>query len=299
MDCVYGVEDCSHCKCLRCGECTNGSQIHRVCWPRDEEDNEISELLASATECLPTEEQEAAAKSIQSDTPISLQVEEQLAFEESFMDLQTYRFEMCETDMDIAHKTLSTVYPNEDFDSPAFQRLHVHKYLTSEMTRFEFFIAHKQWGADIIRFPTNHEIRMRKGVVSKFNKKTQEHEVYHISCIDTEQRGFLEKGFTKALLSIEARNNERFVELMTEVSNLFFCKHCDHYMFDCVEFYTTKVWAIPDEDVWPKCEHMLHTCTLHDEYTYGTLMAHKLIGIVYPQEPPKKRRRILFDIDSD
>ena len=158
-------------------------------------------MLASASECLPTEEQETAAKSIQCDTPISLQVEENLAFEESYMDLQTYRFEMCETDVDVAHETLTTVYPDEDFDSAAFQRLHVHKYLTSEMIRFEFFIAHNQWGLDIIRFPTNHEIRMRKGVVSKFNRKNREHEVYHISCIDTEQRGFLEKGFTTAIVT--------------------------------------------------------------------------------------------------
>ncbi|QHG62571.1 NS3 [uncultured densovirus] len=307
MNCVYGKDPCSCSKCDRCGLCTNGSQLHRSCF-KDwgvtlmAEDEEMSELMAGAEESLPTAEEEETAIALQRDTPLSMQYEEMSTFENNLLFEQTYQFETCKTDVDIVFETLSKNYPDEDFNSSDFQRLDIHKYLTSEMTKLEFFIAHNQWDYEFAHYPKNIPVRMRKGVVTRFNNSEQQHNVYHMSCIDTEHSGFTAGGFTKGLLTVEARNVKEFFDIIIDSPEMFFCKYCEHYMFDCIEHYSGKAWEIPSEDIWPSCNYIIQSYMTDrtNEESYYTLHAHKIIAIVYPQEPPKKKVcRRLFDYDSD
>jgi hypothetical protein len=244
---------------------------------------------------MPSEEQEGDAIAVQRDTPISLQAEEISVFEENKLFDKTYQFEMCTTDVDIAFGTLVANYPNEDFKSDHFQRISIHKYLTSEMSKLEFFIAHNQWGDGFVHYPKDVPIRMRKGVISRFNNSTRSHDVYHMSCIDTDSCGYKAGGFSKALLTTEAKTVKDFIGMVTVNPELYFCKYCEGYMFDCVEHYVGKAWDIPPEDTWPTCSNILHSSAkLDDEETYVELFGEKVICIVYPlpQEPPKKKIKL-------
>ncbi len=171
------------------------------------------------------------------------------------------------------------------------------------MTKFEFYVAHNQWNYAFAHYPKNVPVRMRKGVVTRFNTSTTQHNVYHINCIDTEHRGFLNMGFTKGMITVEARNVKEFMDIIIDSPEIFFCTYCEGYMFDCIEHYTGKAWAIPTEDIWPKCTNVLQSAITDktNEDTYYTLEAHKLIGIVHPQEPPRKKvcRRLFDESDSD
>nr|QOD39608.1 NS3 [uncultured densovirus] len=314
MNCLYGKSQCNCPKCAQCGSCTSGSQIHRSCFKdyilsTHVEDEEEAELMAGVDESLPTAEQEERAEQIQRNTPISLQLDTQLeeleTFENGILFEKTYQFEMCKTDVDFVFETLRKNYPDEDFDGPDFQRLDIHKYLTSEMTKLEFFIAHNQWGYDFVHYPQDIPIKMRKGVITRFNRSRNEHNLYHISCVNSADPGFTAGGFTKGMLTVEAKNVKDFIDLMLEHPTMFFCRYCEKYMFDCIEHYSGKAWEIPSEDIWPSCNYILQSGTTDDETenTYYTLFAHKVIGVVLPfvQEPPKKKvcRRLDFDSDTE
>nr|QOD39599.1 NS3 [uncultured densovirus] len=296
MNCARDKAICDCSKCLHCGLCTSGSQYHRSCYKEIgfdfmAEDNEVSELLARDEE-LPSEQQEAEAVALQRDTPFSF--EEQRTFEENALFSETYQHEMVKTDVDVVWPALAEAYPYEDFNSVAFQRMDLHKYLSSEVTKLEFFVASNQWGSDFAFYPKEIPVRMRKGVVVRHNGDG--HDVYHMSCIDTDSAGFNAGGFSKGLLTVETADVGHYFNMMADNPNLFFCKYCEKYMFDCVEHYDGKAWEIPPTDVWPECNHLVHSSTDYQELNYLTLYAHKLIAVVYPQEPPRKKvRRRLFE----
>lgn len=251
-------------------------------------DYEVQELLAGVEESIPTEEQEAEAIALQRNTPLSAQEYE------SEIDQVSYQFEMCETNLENAGETLVAAYPKETFDSPAYQHLSIHKYLTNRATKFEFYLGNNEWGTDFANYPKQKAIRMRKGVVSRFNRSTQTYDVYHMSCIDTDSEGFKLGGFSKALLTVEARNILEYFGVIVDNDNLFFCKYCEHYMFDCVEFFDEQAFRIPPSYIWPYCEHTVQHSVHNDsnEESYVILQAEKLICIVSPQEPPRKRQRV-------
>ncbi len=252
----------------------------------DRNDREVSDILASPTECLPTKEQEAEAESLRRDTPLSLQIEEMEEDKENIFD-QIYPYDTVETSIDIAFPTLVDAFPEEDFSSMVYQKYVLHKYLSSQMKRMEFFIANNQWGTEFISYPMNRPIRMRVGVKTRQHKK--EHRVYHKECKPNVN---VNGGFTSAILTVEASNVEEFLHNIIENANLFFCKSCEHYIFDNVCYFNDKQFALPDEDTWPKCKHVLF------DNTNICLMAHQLIGIVSVfSEPPRKKvcRRLNFD----
>ena len=295
MNCDYGRANCLCAKCKHCKLCTNGSQVHRSCLAEFiEEDykyDDEKELLASHSESLPTKEQEKAADKVQRNTPLSFEAESIFTFEENCLFTQTYQFETRDTYVEIAFPTLTKNYPNEDFDNVYFQPVTIHRYLTSEMTKFEFFLAHNQWEYDICHYPKDIPVKMRKGVYSAFKPNKQRNFVYHMKCIDDEVD--LEQTPTKALLTVEARTPKEYLELIISKPELFFCEFCDHYIFDCIEHYSGKQFAIPSTDIWPTCEYLAENIILHrtNDETYADLFLHK----VYPiplQEPPRKKARI-------
>lgn len=269
----------------------------------DVSDNEVSELFADNSECLLTIEEEIEAESLRRNTPLSAQAEEYVTFEENMLFAKTYQYEIIKTDIDIVGDTLRKNYPDEDFDSADFQRMDIHKYLTSEMTKFEFFIAHNQWGYEFVHYPENTPIRMRKGVITRWNNTYQNHDLYHLHCIDSEHAGFKAGGFSKALLTTEARNSREFIDLIIESPESYFCKYCEHYLFDCIEHYAGSAWDIPSEDIWPSCTNLLVSYVMYNtnEETYLEVHAHKVICVVYPQENHSKKRKIeeIEDSDSD
>nr|QOD39530.1 NS3 [uncultured densovirus] len=295
MNCLYGKDPCLCSKCAHCGLCTNGSQLHRNCIDLMAEDEEVSELMAESDESLFAENEEN--EQVQRNTPVNIEDVQMETFENNLLFEQSYQFEVCQTDVDIAFENLTSAYPDEDFDGDTFQGLVIHKYLTSEMTKFEFFIAHNQWGNKVAHYPKNIPVKMRKGIVLRFNDISKHYDVYHTSCIDTDSSGFMAGGFSKGLLTTEARNIDEYIDLIIESPEMYFCKYCEHYMFDCIEHYSGKAWEIPSVDIWPSCNNEVQSAfgNFDNEETYYTLHAHKLIAVVSPQEPPwKKVCRRLF-----
>jgi hypothetical protein len=256
----------------------------------DQNDREVAELMAGPTERLPTEAEEAEIDALRRDTPVTMQYEEMEKANKEHMFHQTFRYEMVKTDINIVLPTLKSAYPNEDFDSPLFQRMDIHKYLSDEVTRREFFIANNQWQTKFARYPKNEPIRMRKGVITK------EHKVYHKEC---KEDFTISSGFTKALITVETSNVDEFFDCVINEPDLFFCDCCQRYIFDEIEYYNDNQFAIPDIDIWPECKHILLVYG-DDDNDYVSLMAHQLIGIVvscFSEEPPKKKicRRLDFD----
>ena len=207
---------------------------------------------------------------------------------------QVFRYEMVKTDVDITFPTLKSAYPDEDFDSTLFQRMDIHKYLSDEVTRKEFFIANNQWGTEFANYSKTEPIRMRKGVITRFDKHRNEHRVYHKEC---KENFNISSGFTRALLTVETSNVDEFFDCVINEPDLFFCGFCQKYMFDEIAYYNDNQFAIPDIDIWPECKHLL--LAYGDDNDYVSLMAHQLIGIVsvFSDEPPKKKvcRRLNFD----
>ena len=73
------------------------------------------------------------------------------------------------------------------------------------------------------------------------------------------------------------------------------CKYSITPLFDTVEHYVGKAWDIPGVNIWPECGKAKFHFTLNhiNEETYVTLDVEKLIAIVYPQEPAKKKIRLV------
>ena len=225
MHCYYSdSEHCSCPKCFYCKDCTNGSQIHRNCLKyfiqMDRDDTEISELVAGPEERLPTEAEETEAESLRRNTPISMQYEEMENENQENIFHQIYRFETVKTDIDIAFPTLTKNYPNEDFTSSLFQRMDIHKYLSDQVTKKEFFIANNQWGIAFANYNWDDPVRMRKGVITKFDKNKNEHRVFHKEC---KENCNISSGYTRALLTVETSNVHELFNYIISEPDLFLC----------------------------------------------------------------------------
>lgn len=258
----------------------------------EQNDKKIIKLMAGPEEQLPTKSEEKEQESLRSNTPISMHLED-LEEEEALIFHYTFRFEMVTTDIDIAFPTLTENYPNENFESESYQRYDIHKYLSDQVNRKEFFIANNQWGIEFANYKKDEPIRMREAIITKFDKDKDINVVYHVKCIKDVN---MELGYTKGLLTVETSNVQEFFKCIINVPDLFFCGVCEHYIFDEIQYYDDAQFENAKK-YWPKCDNFI--MTYGDDDNYVNLMANKCICYVsyFSDEPPKKKvcRRLNFD----
>ncbi len=258
------------------------------------EDYVVPELLAAANESLPTVEQERDA--VQRHTPLSMQKEEELIeCKENDMSDFTYQFEVVTVSVEAVGVDLVREYPDEDFNGDSYKNVSIHRYLTSFVSKSECFIGLNQFGDDFVRFGHDKQIRMKAGVITRYNESCRKYEVYHISCVKEKLVKEFIDGYSKALLTVEARKPKEFLEFLVDVPGMFFCNFCHLYMFDAVEFFVGKAWDVPR--FWPKCFILLKELSDSNcpEEGYITLYGSKLS--ICSQAPPMKKvcRRLNFD----
>ena len=278
MECVYNIEDCDHTKCSVCNNCTRGSQIHRNCLQFEADKNEVSDLLASDSESLPTEEMEQEAESVRTDTPLSAKQ----YFEMVEAELEDYIWdqEMLSTSVDIVYPYLRKNYPDENFNSMLYVDVSLHRYLSENVTKKEFYVMTNQWHKEAICHHDNDRpIRMRKGVHERMGK------LWHIGCIDDDSEAYRICSFTHGIITVEARNCDEFITLMLECPDYFFCDKCDYYLFDGVNNYNEEMFKRPETGRYSKCDKLKNASILNNtnDQTYATVECEKLIAIVYPQ----------------
>ena len=186
-------------------------------------------------------------------------------------------------------ETIKTIIPGirlyeeyyfEDFTLDVFKNRKCLRYLTSEMNKLDFFIAYNEWKGDVARY--KGMIRMTKGVITSFEKAPNRYYVYHTACCPIEDEKMTVKGHTKARLETECVTAEGFVKLVVHRPDLFFCKVCERFIFDTVEFMVGKAWDVPVKTVWPVCDKMIEQHIL-EKSNYVTLWGHKLIAVVSPE----------------
>lgn len=246
------------------------------------EDHEVSDLLARGEEMLPESEE---TEQIRRDSPISLQAER-------MEDWETYRFEVCITSVDFVLENLHKEYPDENFDTDYFQRMPLCKYLSGNMSKLEFFIAQNQWpDEEIIFTPKNCPIRMKKGVISKWNRGKWT--VYHLGCKDRSDATFHSSGFSHALLTVEAKNSKNFVNLVVETPSAFFCARCELFVFEDVMYYDDNQYKTPSTDIWPDCNYLAARSEIQNDFV--ELKTEKVFAEVQPQKKQKLAFSTLFD----
>ena len=140
--------------------------------------------------------------------------------EEPVQEEEVYQFEKIKTGIDVAHETLCNQYPHEDFSELHYANLTLHRWLTSEVYKMEFYLMENQWGKRICRISDHQKIRMRRGVHVRNSVK---HAVYHLNCVDSDNPVYKSCGFAKGLLTVEAKDRGEFVRMITEAPQLFFC----------------------------------------------------------------------------
>nr|QOD39457.1 NS3 [uncultured densovirus] len=285
MNCVYGYQECCCSKCHNCGLCTSGTQVHRQCIAdtlmkqiMDGEDV-LPELYCGMDDSMPDtsdEEEESVCHD---------QAEEIISYEANGLHRQVYMYETVKTDVDVVSPMLRKRYPNKDFSSDYFQGIYLHKYLTGEVQRGEFFVMANQWAGSIINMNDHEPIRMRKGVIVAKGR------VAHQECIDSAFG--LSSGMTKGILTVGARDRCEFIDAISQDCRYYFCKICTNFIFDEVSYYSDEAFALPSAFDWPTCSHL--ECSVEyeetDGGTYSTLMTQYNIAIVSPQEPPRKKQR--------
>ena len=252
--------------------------------------DEISELLAGAEESLPTEEQEEEASSVQSDTPLSVQYEA-IDSDESDEELfeQIYKFDTVSTSIDMVNETLHKNYPNEDFDDDRYSKIELHRYISGEVTKFEFFLMENQWfHSELFAFPMNTQLRMRKGVHVRGDG------VWHLGCVDSDSDAYKKAYFVKGILTVESRNTLELVKLMIDGPEFFFCACCEQFIFEDVQYYSDTQFAIPPIESFPKCDYI--RMSIGNEDDYAEVKVEKVIAIIYPQ---KRKAEELEEYDSD
>ena len=246
------------CKCLHCDLPTSGSQIHRSCLRDWLSCDENLEAISSEEENPVLCDKETTAN----------EYLDAKNGEDSIFDA-IYQFETVKTSIDVSLNTLTQAYPNENFDSVSYQNIMLHKYLTSEVTMKEFLLMHNQWGVDnLAHYPRNNPIRMRKGVHIDVNNK-----IYHMMCCD--------KDYTKGIITIESTKCSKGIQLIVDHCTTFFCGKCEKFLFDTIEFMSPKTYAIPREDVFPKCNNMIISgVNNRDENTYFDVYSHEILAIL-------------------
>lgn len=163
----------------------------------------------------------------------------------------TYHLHREDTSIYIAHKTLAERYPYEDFTSPAYTGIELHKYLTREVEEKEFFMMYNQWDTAILnlgKLKEGKEVFMR---VNCFTRHNGENDcVYHADCINTQKVATQSAGYIKGLMLATSNNPHQFVKLIARNPHLFFCHACKNFMFQTVEYSTCP---LPSPSVWPIC----------------------------------------------
>ena len=250
MDCLYSDEiNCDCTKCINCGLCTNGSQLHRSCWK--------DYLTAGSDEELPTEEQEAEAIALQPNTPLTAEQIDDLQiaeYESDELDTQpessTWMFQAVRTSIDIVYKALREAYPDEDFNNDLYNNYIVSKYVSDEVSKFEFFIMQNQYGKNI--FNKNAPFRMRKGVHLRDGK------AFHLNCINADADGYDVGRFSKGIVTVEAQSRFKMVNMMKKYPDFFFCANgeCEKFLFFDVGYFSDTAWAWPPKDSYPDCPYV-------------------------------------------
>lgn len=237
------------------------------------------DLLAGPEESLPTEEQEREADEIRSDTPISMEKED------ADFEWQIHPYETVKTSITTVSKCLAETYPDEDFEHDCFKNMLLPRYLTNNVTRFEFFLSYNQHGTEYAYHPENKAVRMIGYIFYK------EHGVYHHDCLEEAFADKISTGFSKATISTEAPNSKTFLTMVADSPSLFFCAWCDHYIFDSVMYYDDSQFKIDNGDDWPKCEHIVQSVSDENDNSICVVKAHRIFCTVDPQEPPRKKAR--------
>lgn len=252
------------------------------------EDNEVAELLAGASESLPDKEWEEEMDSVRSDskTPLSLQ---------TVHPDEIYRFENVETSVDMVFEDLRKNYPWEDFDSELYNPISIHKWLSDEVTKLEFFIGENQFGINFAYYNSWDKIRMRKGVHARFNRFESDWNSYHLNCLNDEASGYEPGGFSRGIFTVEARQVTFLFTMIKENPNQFFCKGCSKFIFSDVEYFNDEQFAIPGPDSFPECTFVAASVEeLNNDGNYFTLKMAKSFALPLQDddEPPAKRRKV-------
>ncbi len=216
-----------HCIIHRCSEDISG--MHRSGFPS------CSALVtASSHGDFVSQEEEACSQ----EHPASLS---------SFSTLSTYSdiycFEAICTDVKYINHDLRKQFPMLVPDFYA-----VRKFLTSEMSRLDFFINNNQFlcGEYIMFDDTDGYIRMRVPV-RLISAAGGVHKIYHPKCVpNNTQANF-------ALLNVISRNICSFNDTIADHSTMFFCAGCDYFLYEDVTRFTKKMYEIPPIEVYPKC----------------------------------------------
>nr|ARI46487.1 NS3 [Ambidensovirus CaaDV2]ASY04032.1 NS3 [Densovirinae sp.] len=258
-------------KCLKCGECTNGSQIHKFCF----------EFVDEPETYIP----------IRSDQEASILWEEVQNMENSEMFDLTYHLQKEDTSIYIAHETLTERYPYEDFTTPAYTGIELHRYLTREVNEKEFFMMHNQWDTEILNLK---KLKEGKGVFIRMNcyyrNNGEKDCVYHVDCLNEQKLNIQSAGYIKGWLLARATSPTQFVNLIIRTPDLFFCHACKHFIFQTVEYQFSP---LPLSSVWPNC-HVVQNRT-KIKHASIVLTVERLSVLIKPlrPEPPAKRPRLL------
>lgn len=256
--CVYGHDFDIFCtKCLDCGECTNGSQLHKFCSFVDEPETFIEVCENKEDSLLLTDVQNMENNQI--------------------FDL-TYRFYKVATSIYTAHEELTNEYPYEDFTSPLYTGIELHQYLTMEVTRKEFFLMWNQWEDTMINnklLKDGEQIFMRINALVRDNGEREC--VYHVDCINSDIYTNSSSGYIKGILLTTSAYPQHFCKLVVQAPNLFFCHACSHFMFDTVEY---SCLPLPEPSVWPYCN--LYQTEEKNRSAIVSLTVEKHIQIIKP-----------------
>lgn len=184
---------------------------------------------------------------VRPNTPISMQNE-------------MWEYQEFVTDIDIPAMFLEDEFPDEDFNSEAYQRIVLPRYLSGLCSRRDAFLMYNQLQEEMIARRWNKPIRMRNPVNVRYSK------VYHPICIDQTSDNNVAKG----IITVCADTSTKFCGLMIENPKLFFCGECDTFIFEMVDYYNDKQFAKPEWPYYPTCEVMFTAAVLtpDPEYNY-------------------------------
>ena len=100
-------------------------------------------------------------------------------------------------------------------------------------------------GGDELVRKTVKGIRMRKGIHFQWNG------VFHIRCLDAEDRNYRAQ---HAIMTIHSVDGDRFTTFVTKYPTLFFCDKCDKFIFETVEFMNDVHMQVPTEGRFSNCK---------------------------------------------
>ena len=260
MFCPYGIENCSHSKCFVCGECTNGSQIHRSCFK-----NEIPELSAKG-ESLPTKEEEDEMSEVQPSTPLSATA--------LFEDPE-------EAELGEYFKFVKVSRNTTDEDDLVANPPDIHQYLSEYVKREDFEDMYELSGHSMVY--NCGPYRLRTPVI------VHDHKINHLMCGEDIEEGL------KGVVTVHSTSREELVDMIKDDEDYFFCNTCGYFLFSELEFMSDRVMTIPD--TYPKCEDWFMTACRDEDNIAVVHVSAIPVTIVITNEdnfftPEPKRRKI-------